>query len=1071
LAIYLDWLVVSSDETRSFFFPVTRLFRRNAEAVVVNTNSITPKLDTVKPISDHSSGVFINNISKTYDGCSSKALDNVSMSFQKGEIFGLLGFNGAGKSTLINILCGTISGSSGSLLVLGLDPVSERARVSKLIGMCAQNNILFDRLTVYEHLYHLGIIKNVSRGTIRDRISKIVAELELEPFLHLESSVLSGGQKRKLCIALAFISDPELVVLDEMSSGLDPDSRRVVWKFLKNNVSNKAILLCTHFMDEADLLCNRKAVLTQGQLLCIGSSEFIKRTYRTGYTLTIERNGIDDEQLIAWLLSNGAASVRLIKSSDQFADFFLDSDHLGTIKKMELELKLQYSIKENGISEIFQNAEALGIGTQDSRDKELLEYFGSFLGTNYLRKVRVLLDFELRRLSKNLGSVASQMILPILIVVAFWVLLKLNAYNDRAAEVITFNKELLNQYIPPGHIVETDLPELLSDKRYFVALGKGNTPGIVSVGTLVALSNRLWNLTEYHSHAALIIAVSLGDLKNVSTTVRNKSLRNDFRFDSLLSEGAAMYLYLILNGLLLLLLTDQISISQESVKLILITSGAPLSVYWICRFFINLLLTLPFNLLAFYAMKELETNGGLVYYVSHYFLVYMLQPVILSAVIGTFFNSRLSRGIAQIIFLGGIIIIPIIFAYTDEDNAFMVATILTWTPMYQILGHIASQFGKPVPNPLTATFIHLILYAVLLFVIENAYLLTKKIDSPGSSYVSFSQVTKKFGSKKAVDELTLATEKNEIFGLLGQNGCGKTTSLAMLTAQMAPTKGSIHFMDLHVSSQRYQAISNIGYCPQFDTFLSPGMTVESHLRLFCEMNGLTGADRDGYVNLILDALGIFPFKNVKTESLSGGTKRKVSSAMALMLPRSLLVLDEASTGLDPLARFQLWNTVRLLNQTRTTIMTTHYVEETSNCDRIGIMSKGKMLCCDTEHSLTQKFSKGYRLVLFLAKPPDNLHGFIIDNLASTEEVGISVLNVVAHVAELEMALLKVSLGTVVERLCQLKAKGIILDYSISRTTMEQLFLELVQDKEEATKPSRRPKIIMCKNFKLRRPRI
>ena len=200
----------------------------------------------------------------------------------------------------------------------------------------------------------------------------------------------------------------------------------------------------------------------------------------------------------------------------------------------------------------------------------------------------------------------------------------------------------------------------------------------------------------------------------------------------------------------------------------------------------------------------------------------------------------------------------------------------------------------------------------------------------------------------------------------------------MLTAQQIPTRGSIHIDGIHVASEKLKVLSKIGLCPQFDDVLIPTMTVADHLSLFCALNGVDESEE--YISSLLNALGILPFKDIFCGKLSGGTKRKVSTAIAIMLPRSLVILDEASTGLDPLARKKLWNTVKLLNHNRTTIMTTHYVNETSFCDRIAIMSAGELKCVDTDHNLAKQFAKGYKATLYFLELVPNFNAWAAKSL-------------------------------------------------------------------------------------------
>ncbi|RKP20875.1 P-loop containing nucleoside triphosphate hydrolase protein, partial [Rozella allomycis CSF55] len=215
----------------------------------------------------------------------------------------------------------------------------------------------------------------------------------------------------------------------------------------------------------------------------------------------------------------------------------------------------------------------------------------------------------------------------------------------------------------------------------------------------------------------------------------------------------------------------------------------------------------------------------------------------------------------------------------------------------------------------------------------------------------FSGVSKRFGKRKVVKNLNLEIKKNEFFALLGPNGCGKTTTLNMLTSRLVPTAGAIHVDGIDVTANKFKAINMMGVCPQFDLLLIPSMSIYDHLYLFLYMNGYTNKEACDYIDTLLESMGILNFKYYKCGQLSGGTKRKVSTIIAIMLPKSLVMLDESSAGLDPLARSKMWKTVRALGQERTTVMTTHYISETSNCDRIGVMTKGTLKSCGTEHEL------------------------------------------------------------------------------------------------------------------------
>ncbi|KAJ3308134.1 hypothetical protein HDV04_001728 [Boothiomyces sp. JEL0838] len=157
-----------------------------------------------------------------------------------------------------------------------------------------------------------------------------------------------------------------------------------------------------------------------------------------------------------------------------------------------------------------------------------------------------------------------------------------------------------------------------------------------------------------------------------------------------------------------------------------------------------------------------------------------------------------------------------------------------------------------------------------------------------------------------------------------------------------------------------------------------------------------------------------------------------------MLPRSLVVLDEASTGLDPLARQKLWNTVRLLNTKRTTIMTTHYINETSCCDRIAIMTDGVLRVCATEYELTKAHVKGYKATLHLASPVPNIVDFLRSTVFHDDPLAqISVDAVVGENVILDFSQFNTSIGELIRRLTDLKNQNYLKQFTIGRMTLEQ----------------------------------
>ena len=223
------------------------------------------------------------NVSKSFDDV--KAVVNFNGELFSNEIFCLLGHNGAGKSTTINMISGILDPDYGDILLDGRSLVTNKDYLYENIGLCQQEDIFFDYLTVEEHLEYMCRIKGskIDRQEIIDLISKIDLTSKRDSIC----KTLSGGQKRKLCIALALIGGSKIILLDEPTSGMDVMARRALWEFLKNYKKDKIILLTTHFLDEAEYLGDRIGIMSDGHFLCSGTSSFLKSKYPCGFNINL----------------------------------------------------------------------------------------------------------------------------------------------------------------------------------------------------------------------------------------------------------------------------------------------------------------------------------------------------------------------------------------------------------------------------------------------------------------------------------------------------------------------------------------------------------------------------------------------------------------------------------------------------------------------------------------------------------------------------------------------------------------------------------------------------------------
>uniref|UniRef100_A0A8C3DQC5 ATP binding cassette subfamily A member 4 n=1 Tax=Corvus moneduloides TaxID=1196302 RepID=A0A8C3DQC5_CORMO len=234
-------------------------------------------------------GVCIQNLVKIFANRPKPAVDGMNLTFYEGQITAFLGHNGAGKTTTMSILTGLFPPTSGTVLVGGLDIQTHMDSIRHRLGMCPQHNILFNHLTVAEHILFYSQLKGRSRDEAEQEMETMLEDMGLTHKRNEEAQNLSGGMQRKLSVAIAFVGEAKVVVLDEPTSGVDPYSRRSIWDLLLKYRPGRTIILSTHHMDEADILGDRVAIISQGKLFCSGSPVFLKNSFGSGFYLTLVR--------------------------------------------------------------------------------------------------------------------------------------------------------------------------------------------------------------------------------------------------------------------------------------------------------------------------------------------------------------------------------------------------------------------------------------------------------------------------------------------------------------------------------------------------------------------------------------------------------------------------------------------------------------------------------------------------------------------------------------------------------------------------------------------------------------
>lgn len=250
--------------------------------------------------------IYLRNLRKVYPGEKHRtkvAVRSLTFSVQAGECFGFLGTNGAGKTTTLSMLTGEESPTDGSAFIFGKDMRSNPKAARRHIGYCPQFDALLEFLTVQEHLELYARIKGVADYRIDDVVMEKLLEFDLLKHANKPSFTLSGGNKRKLSVAIAMIGDPPIVILDEPSTGMDPIAKRFMWEVisrLSTRQGKTAVILTTHSMNEAQALCTRIGIMVGGRLRCIGSSQHLKTRFGNHLELEVkptEVNSVDLENL------------------------------------------------------------------------------------------------------------------------------------------------------------------------------------------------------------------------------------------------------------------------------------------------------------------------------------------------------------------------------------------------------------------------------------------------------------------------------------------------------------------------------------------------------------------------------------------------------------------------------------------------------------------------------------------------------------------------------------------------------------------------------------------------------
>src|SRR3984957_7859645 len=232
---------------------------------------------------------------KSYPGTDFRAVDGLDLRVGMGEVYGLLGPNGAGKTTTVGVLTTRVIPSSGQAFVGGIDVVAHPTLAKQMIGVVSQQNTLDRQLTSWENLYFHGRLFGLSKRESKQSADELLEQFQLTRFAKASVYALSGGMAQRLMVARAIFHRPAVLFLDEPTAGLDPQGRLALWELLRDlNSQGQTIMLTTHYMEEADKLCDRVAIMDHGKILALDTPSALKRSVGADTIVTVKSGGDAD---------------------------------------------------------------------------------------------------------------------------------------------------------------------------------------------------------------------------------------------------------------------------------------------------------------------------------------------------------------------------------------------------------------------------------------------------------------------------------------------------------------------------------------------------------------------------------------------------------------------------------------------------------------------------------------------------------------------------------------------------------------------------------------------------------
>lgn len=1018
--------------------------------------------------SDEELVLQINNVWKTFPN-KFTALMNINVDIKSNQVTTILGHNGAGKTTLIDLLTCYSKPSEGQIFLNNLNIHEDTSITLGKIGYASMNDPVFDELRVYEYLELVAMLKGVKN--IDDHLGQLLKMNNLVKYRDSYIHQLSGGTRRRVTVAAAFIGEPNLIFLDEPSTGVDPENRRALWESINNlKSSSRIILMTTHHLEEADFLSEDLIVMSKGEIIARGSPEKIKSDFGLGYQLSISGLSSTEEKSRHLNLFESYKSKAEIDSAHLEAKGNLKiTFHQNTFQEVsELVSKLEsesahFTLTAPSLEQAYLNIDSSAQAHQEAFNKMSKKTSAllvkKFSGTTIGKLMMLVLRKYLILFNNNLQIFVITMAIFVPACLAyFWL-----GFNSGMSD---------NNRIYPGEIF---ILSLMIITYYFFAFSFFGmlplTERVMRIRYLLKL-NGVGTFSYYFSmifcDALISWVVIYLSFKIVTEVSYEYVMINDEKVYYAMLSTWFWSLSFITQSYLVSYIFSNKGTAAKSLTMILF-SGNVFSLFlqsggldreehpsiW---FFLDILFTAIPN----YNRFNLEVDSAddisnrNIYTNALSAGIFFLMAMILD-----FLHCRPRKGDSK--------------KGSDEDISIEANVDQRFDPV-----SIKSQKAEAS-------------------------------DDTGIYSVQVDKVKKKFGNFQALKGVSMVLRENEILGLLGPNGAGKSTLFNIVSSYIPQTSGQIRYYGNSFKSftkgggnisQRSHSLeddknysesvenrnqgfmsrlfgkkpSMISICAQ-DDILWFDLTVDQHLYLYSLMKGHSYVASEHWKILMdLDAAG---YK--AAGMLSTGMKRKLCYLLSMISNPKLKFLDECTSGLDPVSRNVMKNLMLLQRNLfgGSAIFTTHTMEDAETlCDRIAILVAGQLECVRSVAEL-KKMSGGMNITFIknldslkkvrkyseseLGNNPDEsyhqvekddqraaknkshyLEKVFVNNFGETIIDRGSLIHD-DNIRKMIFNAQKVkSISDLLIKLERLKIEGQIYDYELSHKSLEDLFLDLAK---------------------------